>query len=268
MTVTETVVELRRYRLHPGRRDELIGLFERELVEPQEAVGMRLIGQFTDQDEPDQFVWLRAFADMDARDRALRSFYGGPVWAEHRDAANATMLDSDDVLLLRPIAAARSFASVGTGRPSPGAPAAERGVLVTTMLLSQAAPEPLVETLADELSVAVAGVGGRLQGLLVSEHSPNTFTALPVREGENAVVWIADFADLTALDEGRRALRDQSPVGGSALQTLMSAPGTRAHHARLLPTARSLLPAVSGAEGLSRPDVSVPVHRHRPGEEP
>jgi hypothetical protein len=192
MTVTETVVELRRYRLHAGRRDELIELFERELVEPQEAVGMRLIGQFTDQDEPDQFVWLRGFADMGARDRALRSFYGGPVWAEHRDAANATMLDSDDVLLLRPIPAARSFASVGTSRPSPGARPAERGVLVTTVLLSQAVPEPLVETLADELSVALGGVGGRLQGLLVSEHSPNTFTALPVREGENAVVWIAD----------------------------------------------------------------------------
>jgi hypothetical protein len=243
MTVTDTVIELRRYRLHPGRRDELIELFERELVESQEALGMRLIGQFTDQDEPNQFVWLRGFADMEARDRALRGFYGGPVWAEHRDAANATMLDSDDVLLLRPIAAAESFASVGTRRPSPGAPAAGRAVLMTTLLLSQAAPEPLVETLGDELSVAVAGVGGRLQGLLVSEHSPNTFTALPVREGENAVVWIADFADLTAVDDGRRALREQSPVAGSARQILMSAPGTRAHDARLLPTARSLLPA-------------------------
>jgi hypothetical protein len=243
VTVTDTVVELRRYRLHPGRRDELIELFERELVEPQEAVGMRLIGQFTDQDEPDQFVWLRGFADMEARDRALRSFYGGPVWAGHRDAANATMLDSDDVLLLRPIAAARSFASATSGRPSPGAPPVERGVLVTTVLASHAAPEPLVETLADELSAAVAGAGGRLQGLLVSEHSPNTFTALPVREGEQAVVWIADFADLTALDEGRRALREQREVAGSALQSLMSAPGARAHDARLLPTARSLLPA-------------------------
>jgi hypothetical protein len=88
----------------------------------------------------------------------------------------------------------------------------------------------------------VAAAGGRLQGLLVSEHSPNTFTALPVREGENAVVWVADFADLTALDEGRRALREQSLAGGSALQILMSAPGTHAHDARLLPTARSLLP--------------------------
>ncbi|RPK34941.1 hypothetical protein EES40_32340 [Streptomyces sp. ADI93-02] len=32
---------------------------------------------------------------------ALEGFYTGPVWREHRDAADATMVDSDDVLLLR-----------------------------------------------------------------------------------------------------------------------------------------------------------------------
>jgi hypothetical protein len=36
------------------------------------------------------------------RAEALAAFYSGPVWQEHHDAANATMIDSDDVLLLRP----------------------------------------------------------------------------------------------------------------------------------------------------------------------
>src|SRR5512143_3890578 len=35
------VVELRDYTLHPGRRDELIALFEGEFIEAQEAAGMR-----------------------------------------------------------------------------------------------------------------------------------------------------------------------------------------------------------------------------------
>lgn len=52
------VVELRRYTLHPGRRDVLIDLFDRELVESQEAVGMAVLGQFRDLDDPDRFVWL------------------------------------------------------------------------------------------------------------------------------------------------------------------------------------------------------------------
>jgi hypothetical protein len=38
------LLELRRYRLHPGRRDELIALFEREFIETQEAVGLQVLG--------------------------------------------------------------------------------------------------------------------------------------------------------------------------------------------------------------------------------
>ena len=38
------VVELRRYRLRPGRRDTLIGMFEEHFIEPQEAAGSRILG--------------------------------------------------------------------------------------------------------------------------------------------------------------------------------------------------------------------------------
>ena len=96
------VIELRQYELHQGRRDELIDLFDGHLLEPQEACGMRILGQFRDLDRPDFFVWLRGFADMSGRTSALGAFYHGPVWAKHRAAANATMIDSDNVLLLRP----------------------------------------------------------------------------------------------------------------------------------------------------------------------
>ncbi|MFG1999084.1 NIPSNAP family protein [Spirillospora sp. NPDC048911] len=97
-----TVIELRQYTLRPGRRDELIDLFERELIEPQEAAGMTILGTFRDLDDPDRFVWLRGFRDMPTRKRALTTFYGGPVWAEHGPAANATMLDSTNARLLSP----------------------------------------------------------------------------------------------------------------------------------------------------------------------
>ena len=42
---------------------------------------MVIIGQFRDLDNPDSFVWLRGFADMEARKRALTGFYAGPVLA-------------------------------------------------------------------------------------------------------------------------------------------------------------------------------------------
>jgi NIPSNAP protein len=104
---TWRIVELRRYALRPRARDTLIELFDRELVEPQEQLGMRLLGQFRDLDDPDGFVWLRGFSDMQFRKRALEAFYGGPVWKTHASAANATMIDVDNVLLLRPLAGLR-----------------------------------------------------------------------------------------------------------------------------------------------------------------
>ena len=68
------VVELRQYTLHPGKRDTLIELFDREFVETQEAVGIQVIGQFRNLDDPDQFVWLRGFNDMSARAQSLHAF--------------------------------------------------------------------------------------------------------------------------------------------------------------------------------------------------
>src|SRR5664279_4835818 len=114
------VIELRQYTLKPGQRDVLIDLFEREFVETQEAVGMHLIGQFRDLGRPDRFVWIRGFPDMPSRAQSLQAFYGGPVWQANRDAANATMIDSDNVLLLRPVSAESGFAASVAARAPVG----------------------------------------------------------------------------------------------------------------------------------------------------
>ena len=129
------IVELRRYTLHPGRRDELISLFEQEFVEPQEALGARVLGTFRVEGAEQSFVWLRGFADMRARKAALEGFYGGDVWRAHRDAANATMIDSDDVHLLRAIAPADGLPIGGLRRPPAGGerPAQPYGLLVSEL---------------------------------------------------------------------------------------------------------------------------------------
>jgi hypothetical protein len=114
------VVELRQYTLHPGKRDILIDLFDREFVESQEALGIKIIGQFRDLEHPDRFVWLRGFRDMTARAKALSDFYSGPVWKAHREAANATMIDSDNVLLLRPALPTSGFSLENMKRPPIG----------------------------------------------------------------------------------------------------------------------------------------------------
>jgi hypothetical protein len=99
--LTDPIVELRDYRLVPGKRETLIELFDRVFIDSHEAIGARIVGMFRDRDAADRFIWLRSFKDMPARAAALQTFYGGPVWHEYAKAANATMIDSDDVYLLQ-----------------------------------------------------------------------------------------------------------------------------------------------------------------------
>src|SRR6266516_1486019 len=127
------IVELRQYTLHPGKRDAFIDLFERQFIESQEAVGSRVIGQFRDLDDPNRFVWLRGFRDMPSRAQALQAFYGGPVWKTHREAANAAIVDSDNVLLLRPARPASEFPLENRERPPIGASEVPQGLLVATI---------------------------------------------------------------------------------------------------------------------------------------
>src|SRR5260370_32804673 len=121
-------LELRQYTLRAGQRDVLIDLFEQQLIEPQEDAGAVVVGQFRDLERPDRFVWLRAFPTMAARKAALGAFYSGSVWKAYRSAPNDTMIDSDNVLLLR---------SVGSGwplqlppRPAKGATIGPRSIVV------------------------------------------------------------------------------------------------------------------------------------------
>jgi hypothetical protein len=55
------VTELRQHTLHPGARPAFVSPFEREFVDSRERLGIGLLGQFEDRDDPDRFVWIRSF---------------------------------------------------------------------------------------------------------------------------------------------------------------------------------------------------------------
>lgn len=177
------VLEFRQYTLRPGRRDELIELFEREFIDTQESLGISLIGLFRDARRADRFVWIRGFPDMESRRKSLEAFYDGPCWERHREAANATMLDSDNVLLLR--LAPNSPRLTGTRYRGPL-------LAVTYAFGSKADAASFARRGVRDLSAAYARDGGSVAALFSAEDSPNTFPRLPVREGEHAVVALLD----------------------------------------------------------------------------
>jgi len=203
-----SVLELRQYTLHPGRRDDLIALFEHEFIEAQEDCGMQLLGTFRDLDDPDRFVWLRGFADMAARADALVAFYGGPSWRQHRDAANATMVDSDNVLLLRPLACDQGLQAALLPHPAIGTPPADAGVFTITVCpLRQPATDALIHAFDQCVHPWWVGVGGDLLACWVTEPAANNFPRLPVREGEPVIAWLTRFDDEAAQQRHAALLR-------------------------------------------------------------
>jgi quinol monooxygenase YgiN len=235
------IVELRQYTLRPGRRDTLIALFDREFVESQEALGMRIIGQFRDLDDPTRFVWLRGFDDMQARREALQSFYGGPVWKAHSAAANATMIDSDNVLLLRPARPASAFALDLSDRPSHDTQVIPSGLVVATIVSLDAPPDAaFLHFFEDAVAPALTERGASIRATLVTEASANTFPALPVRENEQVFVWFAGFRDQATYDKHvalMQSKEDSATCWKPMAHRLLAEPQVL----RLAPTARSLL---------------------------
>jgi hypothetical protein len=190
------LLELRQYTLRPGQRDTLIDLFDGSLVEPQEAAGMAILGQFRDLEDPDRFVWLRGFPSLERRALSLQAFYGGPVWRKHAAAANATMMDSDDVLLLRPVRGSLSSS------PSPG-------VWLFEVYLGQV-----------PFDAPALAAGLDALACFTTAYVPNTFPALPVREDEHAFVWCRRYETRASLEDHLPhvdALRLPSLVGRQRL---------------------------------------------------
>jgi hypothetical protein len=232
------VVELRQYTLHPGARDVLIELFDREFIETQEALGIKVIGQFRVLDDPERFVWLRGYPDMATRVTALAAFYEGPVWQQHRDAANATMIDSDNVLLLRPARRDSGFV-LDRERPPPGSTDTPEGIVVATIYHLARSDTNFATFFDSALAPALTAAGASILGVFVSKHARNNYPRLPIREGEHAFVHFAAFVDELAYERHREALA-QLPEWNEIDSKLRRHQSRDTEILRLQPTARSL----------------------------
>jgi hypothetical protein len=97
------VIEFRRYTIRDGERKHFAQYFETYFPEAFQQLGALAIGQFFERHNQGSFTWFRAFPTMDDRVKANAEFYYGPLWKEHKTTLNNLMVDSDNVLLLRPL---------------------------------------------------------------------------------------------------------------------------------------------------------------------
>ncbi|GHO47963.1 NIPSNAP family containing protein [Ktedonospora formicarum] len=200
---------------------------------------MRVIGQFRKRTDPDQFVWFRSFADMEARRQALEGFYYGPIWKAHRNEANDTMIDSDNVLLLKPARAGSGFQLDSQSRPNLSGPEVPGGICMVTMYtLKTSADEQFITFFEQSIIPALREAGSTIQGYFVTEDAANTFPALPVREGEHIFVWVASFASYDDYLSTLRVGSHRTTTLAPALSKWLAKPE---EVLELLPTRRSLL---------------------------
>ena len=237
------VIELRQYIHHPGGREEFIALFDDYFIEEQERYGAFILGHFRHRTNPERFVWLRGFADMQTRQAALHDFYHvSPLWQEHRAAVNATIHDVSNVLLLRPARANTGFRLNPINRPLRDAPEAAGGVISATIYAFDAPVDPqFVDFFEKTMLPLLRQAGATLSGYYVTEPAENTYPALPLREGANAFVWFASFADEAAYNSYQAALTPNQEWITSIVPALQMMGAVHEETLELLPTRRSLL---------------------------
>lgn len=237
---SHTVFELRRYRLRPGHREALIGLFDREFVEPQEALGMHIAGEFRDLDDPDAFVWVRSFETMESRTEALATFYSSPIWKQHGPAANVTMLNSDNVLLLKPTGDVLPFAHNLERQRESERPEARGLIVVNTCSLAPGTEEDFSRFFGEAALPILRDAGARIDATFVTERSANGFPRLPVREGETVFVWFECHREVESAERYQEQLRQNVRWTDDVLPRMDGQCWRRMEVARLAPTSRSL----------------------------
>jgi hypothetical protein len=236
--MTSTVLELRQYKIFAGKRDRMIAVFDGKLIEGQEEVGMRVLGQFRDLDDPNRFTWMREFPSMEVRAKALTDFYTGPVWKAHRGDANPLLEDNDNVLLLRPATPelAIQVPAVNERAKVDDKPTSAGVIVATIYYLWKDPAEGFTQFFTAKLVPELTAAGMPVLGGYVTETTPNNFPALPVRQHEKVFVWLTRTEDAASYDRLRTKLD-----GAELRRELKDHQERAAQVLRLAPTSRSLL---------------------------
>jgi hypothetical protein len=234
---TDSVFELRQYTLYGGRRDTLISLFETNFIESQEVVGAHIIGTFRDLDDPDRFVWLRGFRDMAGRKEALEAFYlRSPAWNAHKKEANATMVDSDNVLLLDAPSSPPQF-----GARMPNGSGSDAVYGVTIYYLGGVNTLHFAEFFDRIILPHLNALGAHPIATLATNEVANNFPRLPVREQDRVFLWMARWPSQASHQAFSAQLRSWSGWRDSASENVLPALMRKPEVLRLQPTTRSRL---------------------------
>jgi hypothetical protein len=139
------------------------------------------------------------------------------------------MIDSDNVLLLKPAWSGADFPKYGERAPVGTTGSAKGMVIAQVHYFDAAASDNFVSAWSETMPARIAAASGKFLSACVTDTAENNFPRLPIREGENLFI---SFTLFNGTDAKPVALPPDLAKQVKATETL-----------RLIPTARSRIHA-------------------------
>jgi len=94
------IIEMRTYKLKPGKRLEFLEIFRTKSIPAHDEIGMKILGPFLSVEDPDTFFFMRGFPDLPSREPMKAKFYGGKLWKEELENVLMPMIEKYEVVLV------------------------------------------------------------------------------------------------------------------------------------------------------------------------
>jgi NIPSNAP len=94
------IIEMRTYKLKPGKRSEFLEIFRSKSMPAHAEIGMKILGPFLSIEDPDTFFFMRGFPDLASRDPMKAKFYEGELWKRELEDLLMPMIEKYDVVLV------------------------------------------------------------------------------------------------------------------------------------------------------------------------
>ena len=94
------VLDVRTYRLVPGKRDELDQLFREGALPMLVRHGIDVVAYGASLDDDDSYCLIRAFPSASQRRKQLDAFYGSDEWRQNYADAVMALIESYHVVLI------------------------------------------------------------------------------------------------------------------------------------------------------------------------
>jgi hypothetical protein len=94
------IIEMRTYKLKPGKRAEFLEIFRTRSMPAHAEIGMKILGPFLSVEDEDTFFFMRGFPDLPSREPMKAKFYEGKLWKEELESRLMPMIERYDVVLV------------------------------------------------------------------------------------------------------------------------------------------------------------------------